>query len=81
MRDDIIKYHRQILPLDLCGIEKEDRTYVEKIIIEKKDKIVMMGDIHGSFHTFLRLLYRYPMPASYQLRISRKNVFLSYFFK
>ena len=34
-------------------------AYAQKIDAASGDKIVIMGDIHGSFHTFIRLLYRY----------------------
>ena len=35
-----------------------NRTYIKIIRPEVNTKIVVFGDIHGSFHTFLRLIFR-----------------------
>lgn len=33
-------------------------SYIQKINVDKNVKIIMMGDLHGSIHTFLRHLFR-----------------------
>lgn len=34
-------------------------TYIKKLIPTKKDKFIVLGDLHGSFATFMRILLRF----------------------
>ena len=54
-------YGKNFDPLKYNNNDKygDEHSYVQKIDVTSEEKIVMMGDIHGSFHTFMRLLYRY----------------------
>lgn len=34
-------------------------SYIQKYTFSQKDKVILLGDIHGSFHTFYRIILRF----------------------
>src|SRR4030095_2740312 len=47
---------------DQLGLNSEiinSHSYIQSIPVSGQEKIVMMGDFHGSVHTFLRHLFRF----------------------
>jgi hypothetical protein len=66
---ELQKFKTEIETLDSTGItllpinniiqKTEDTALIQKINIKPENKIVMLGDFHGSFHAFFRLLCRF----------------------
>lgn len=52
--DDI----KLILKQDWIGFNKDEHTFIKILKPETKDKFLIIGDIHGSYHTFIRILLR-----------------------
>lgn len=52
--DDI----KLILKEDWIGFNKDEHTFIKILKPETKDKFLIIGDIHGSYHTFIRILLR-----------------------
>ena len=66
---ELEKFKTEIETLDSTGItllainniiqKTEDTALIQKINIKPENKIIMLGDFHGSFHAFFRLLCRF----------------------
>lgn len=49
---------KNILEQDWIGFNKDEHTFIKILKPETKDKFLIIGDIHGSYHTFIRILLR-----------------------
>ena len=56
--NDIIKEMMDIVNKDWAEDKSATFTLIKKIIPTKEDKFLIIGDIHGSYHTFIRILLR-----------------------
>jgi len=52
--DDI----KLILKQDWIGFNKDEHTFIKILKPETKDKFLIIGDMHGSYHSFIRILLR-----------------------
>ena len=52
--DDI----KSILKQDWVGFNKDEHAFIKILKPEIKDKFLIIGDMHGSYHTFIRILLR-----------------------
>jgi hypothetical protein len=41
------------------NFDLHDCGYIRKIKLKENDKVIIFGDHHGSFHTFLEICYVY----------------------
>lgn len=57
MKDENVNYFLKILQTFNFDVPNE-KTYIKILRPDDNDKIVVFGDIHGSFHTFFRLILR-----------------------
>jgi len=52
------KIHKKFLEINNL-IKKEKFKYIKKITCTNLEQFIIMGDFHGSIHTFIRLLFRF----------------------
>jgi len=56
--DATIYQIKNILEQDWIGFNPDIHTFIKILKPETRDKFVIIGDIHGSYHTFIRILLR-----------------------
>ena len=49
---------KNILEKDWTGYNPDSHTFIKILKPETKDKFLIIGDMHGSYHTFIRILLR-----------------------
>ncbi|AYV81887.1 MAG: calcineurin-like phosphoesterase, partial [Harvfovirus sp.] len=52
-----LRYDRFFKPVDKANIL--ENSYIQKVVINSTEKMIIVGDIHGGLHTFLRLMFRF----------------------
>ena len=48
-------------------------SYIQRVTVSPDEKIIMMGDFHGSFHTFLRHMFRFHRLGIVNLKTLKLN--------
>ena len=56
--DATINQIKNILEQDWTGFNPDSHTFIKILKPETKDKFLIIGDMHGSYHTFIRILLR-----------------------
>ncbi|AYV84314.1 MAG: calcineurin-like phosphoesterase [Hyperionvirus sp.] len=51
--------YKSLFGSETAANEATTNSYIHSINIDISEKVIMIGDVHGSLHTFLRMLFRF----------------------